>query len=195
MLDKFTSENSRDWRQRYASSWGWLVTGNEEKIVFINDVRDGVVTFTTEHNGHKYEVYEDSPVQFRFSQVPTGWFVDNAGNPFFACRRPARQWCRGISESNTRFLYTHKSVAFLPGGLNWDNVVACLSGQKKSPKQEETSDVLSNNFAVVNGKVFARSMQIGTFSKGLISLNNDLFAQEVSDVIRRGQLAYKLEVK
>lgn len=191
MIDKLTTENLRDFRQRYSGSYGWLHNTKEKRLVFISEVGESEVKFQDE-KGFTFQVAADSPVDFEFTQVFTGWFAGDK-RPTLAMRVPARQYCRGISTQNTRF-YHGTSDGIRNIAFSFNEIYNCLTKREAKIYNKEQM-VLSKNFAVDSNTVFARNIMIGSYNGGTIKLVAQAFHQELVDVIRRNGLDIKVELE
>ena len=113
MHDTFTSDNARDWQQRYGNTFGFLIKGDDRVLVQFTDQTDEHVYFRTEPEGNAYHAKINSGIRFEFIQVDNAWFNGKSGNVYLLSRVPNRQWRRGICKMNTSIMSLSSD-----GGLN-----------------------------------------------------------------------------
>lgn len=198
MLDSLTSENHRDFAQRYSGTFGWFLGDNGKKtLVAVGETNSQQVQFA-DVKGAPYFANADAGVQFEFIPVDRGFF--NAKDTTYLLERvPQRQWHRGIHTANTR--------SYVPAGGMWvqarlnikmlsDIFVDGVSLQtrlKEFVSGECDTVALSKHFAVTNGVVYFYSRKIGNYKDKVITLDSDLVKQEVCDVLRRNNIVWEVK--
>jgi hypothetical protein len=107
MFEKFTRENSADFRQRYEGTFGVFKRGNDSRLVCLTRIRgdnggEAVVEFT-DKDGLTFKVFagsDDSDVGFEFLPPKSAYYNTAAGKPLLVKRIASRQWRRGLCASN-----------------------------------------------------------------------------------------------
>lgn len=171
----------RDFSQRYSKTYCYF----GDQLVFINRINVDSVEFSS-LAGSKFVAMRDSGVGWKFTQISRGWYNGKDG-AYLLSRMPYRQWKRGISTENTLMqrLYGDSLEA---AQMDFVSLADCL----KDIKAKEGA--LSREFAVSPTKVFLYDQLIGVRQDTQLILDNDLFVQELSDVIRRNNLSYTVHV-
>jgi len=186
MLDTLTHKNLRDFGPRYTHTYGWLLQDGAKKLVYISNVRNDRLCFSTvDHDDCHVKI--DAGVMFEFIPINHGWFNAKDGKAWYMTRVPARQWKRGISDSNTRispisdpFYSNNIDLAILSNifhddfkHFNYDSVVG---GQQ----------AWSKHFCRgLNDEIYFYNRQVGRFKDNEITLQDNLVYQELLDLIRR----------
>lgn len=191
MLDTLTSENWRDFSQRYKGTYGWYSPEKGTKIpVFISEVAQDHLKFVGLDN-REFEARADKGVAFQFAPLNRRIHVGNDGHAYVVCRRPARQYRRGICGDNT-FIYrlTAAGVKSMPISTATMKILLAEEGMKVSNGVK-----LSNAFCLVGPAFYAYEQLIGAFADNSITLNPraKLLIQEVKDAIRDSSLNFKVE--
>lgn len=198
MREEFTSENRRDFAQKYAKTFGWYATESGKRIlVQIGDVGDYEVPFK-DGLGNPYSARANKGVMFEFLQLNRGLYNRRTDDVVYASRSPQRQYQRGISTTNTK-LYSMKSLA--PLGITFDVLeevsspmpVGGLVTQFLSGKR--TCVALSEQLAFVGESVYLYDNCIGSVKNGKITLETDTFHQEVLDMVARHALPLEIVVE
>lgn len=196
MKQQFTSKNSADFKQRYEDTFGFFTRPgtNDKRIVKFLEVNEELVSFV-DQKGISYTVYPDSDVEFTFlSPVKKLFAVDDL--VFLIQRRPARQYQRGISENNTQII---NLLTFGNSQPTFGRLEAAFE-KEPTPKLFEQDFQLgkrrtilfSNIFAGVETKFFLYNSVIGKISDKTITLDDDIYIQEVKDMIRDTGVDYKV---
>lgn len=199
MLDSLSHENSEDFRQRYEHTYGFIHNKNDaadKRLVFLSKCTADTVQFTDKQK-IPFFAKADMGVNFEFIPLIAGLYNVKDGMVYVS-RQPARQWKRGIAESNTAVYH------FSQGGninINFDIVSEIFNtpyNVKKRVEEWQTKDkavALSRNFGLVGSGVYMRNSRIGKVNKTnrTISLEVPLFQQELSDLIRREALNFIVE--
>lgn len=199
MRDSLTSENVRDFSARYRNTFGWLIGENDKRtLVQVTAVSDDKVRFV-DIRGAEYFASADKGVQFEFLPVTRGVFNIGNGQVVFVCRVPARQWHRGICANNTQlFVIDPKhGLEQLPVDLKYVNLLFNTKVDVKDLVNRFLADAvksvaLDKHFALVGDKVWFMNNPIGSITSNNIKLDNDMFRQELSDVIRRNSYSLVL---
>ena len=192
MLDTLTSENYRDFSQRYRNTFGWLVNKNKEIPIYIREVSDTTVAFQS-LTGEEYFAYADKEVIFKFMPLKRRITIGVDGAAYVVSRHPARQWRRGVCADNTRL---YKLQMDGPRSIRVD--VATINNliAADNPKTLPNVVKLSDQFAVVGSIVYLYEYLIGTFN----ATTHDIvvekkylnFVQELRDAIRNSGLNYRI---
>jgi hypothetical protein len=190
MRDTCSRGSIRDFRQRYQGTIGSFIKDSGDKMfVWITEVTDRQVEFQ-DTNGNTYTAIHDNGVTFEFTQVPLGWFNSSKG-PLFVCRRPARQYQRGISPGNTFIIGVNGSTI----SVNLETIADIYTySEKYSPTMMAWA--LSKHFAYNNNHFYFYNTVIGTIDQktSVIKLKTNLYVQEVSDCVKRNGLPFTVEV-
>lgn len=190
MIDTPKAEFASDFRQRYRHSFGFLLRDNIKTLVYISDVTSSRVTFDTQQ-GPGFYVNMDSKVEFEFLPITRGWFFTTTYGWVLLERTPARQYCRGISSSNTSARMVDGSGRLLSIPLTLDILADVFV--KKPVAPQGTS--LNHVFLLLAGRVWFYSTLIGTVdhAANIIKLNSPLAKQEIVDFSRRAGVSYTVE--
>ena len=195
MREEFKDEGWRDFQQRYQGTFGWYEKANKEKLlVQLIEVDSSRCKFS-DKDGAVFTALSDKGNHFEFLPVKKGLYLTD-NNDVISCKRvPAKQYKRGIAETNT-------SLTYLSSGMGLEVCFEVLE-QMFEPQQRNDSqrvnlfmnhDVLVHNniFALTGGKVFVYDHNIGTYSFGerSITLHNNLFKQEIDDMIAALKLPF-----
>ena len=156
-------------------------------------------TTFTDVDGYGFSVNADAGVEFEFIPVDRG-FYNTEDDTFFLYRVPARQWLRGISETNTVAQYFHGSdlsseivdihllhKVFVQG-------IDVHTAFKKWRNLSQHAVGLSKQFAIAGTTVYFFNKEIGKVKDGCIILDNNIVAQELQDVIRRNGFDMEVSV-
>lgn len=200
MLDTFSMDTAGDFRQRYRHSYGYFTVpaSGKKVLVYIQQV-DEVVTFVDEHQA-KYHAEPDEGLEFEFIPVRKKLFMFN-GHLHLAQRRPARMWARGVNQQNTTMLMINNGPRDLSFGIvkaafttEQPNVLENLNALKQGAIR---SLVLSDLFGVIGTALYLYDQPIGTFltDTNEIVLEESLFKQEVSDLVERNNLGYRVSIR
>lgn len=184
MLDTPTSDWIDDFSQRYSNTWCWYVDGNKKTLVRITRVNVQRVEFV-DKDGWEFKANVDGGAVFEFSQVPSGWYIDQEEKPWLFQRRPARQWKRGICEQNT-YTYTIVNDRLILVDLTPQSLLSLENAGKTN------SSVLSKFFCVTDSRVYCLNSMIGVREGNKISMLKPQFKQELSDAIRRSKNNYQI---
>lgn len=192
MLDTLTSENYRDFSARYANTFGWLVDGKRQ-FVHVLRVADERVYFTNA-TGMEYHAKMDHGVNFEFIPVDRGWFNDINGNPWLLSRVPARQWKRGISETNTMMYDGHSLRTFHVNYERLSKVFSDKFTELNYSKEIKPTGAWSKHFAVTKHGLHFYDQLIGSYNPKTqeIVLTSDIVKQELTDLINRNGWSVKI---
>jgi hypothetical protein len=196
MKDTLTSLNHQDFKARYVNTFGWLLKDDgTRELVHVENSNEDRVYFNA-GGGKSYHANVDAGVHFEFIPVNRGWFNATDGNVYYLQRQPARQWKRGICDSNTamwsitnmnaplKVTLAKLQTIFVEGWNNW---------QIKNISQIPYA--ISRAFAISPTQlVYFYNQPVGTYSNGVISLDDTSIYQELSDTIRRRYLGIKVEI-
>lgn len=197
MLETFQSDHSRDFRQRYAGSFGYYKDDNKRKIfVLISNVGDLEVSFVDEKE-NVYSARADSGIEFEFIPVKKKLFV-HRDELLYIRRRPARMWARGINPQNTE---VSNVLVGKDQTLNFAKVVAylktCVDVKLNIQKLEEknvSAVVLSDLFGTTNGSLYLYDKVVGDFRPDTreIVVTEPLFHQEIEDLVAKTEIPYRV---
>lgn len=199
MKDTYTSDNSRDFRQRYAGTYGRLTTPTGKKItVYVEDMDDNEVRCLTAE-GAQISARVNAGVEFEFYPLNRR-LTDHQGSILYSERKAARQYQRGVCLGNTYIVNMSKMKE-----VRLDHgIVDAIYNQEQNPaetfsdyvKGTRNSFLLSNMFAVIEDKLYLYSKVVGNYKKATATLSViPLFCQEVKDAISRNNLATKMKVE
>ena len=193
MKDTLTSHNHQDFRARYGGTYGWLVDGDKRKFVYV-DSSNAFRVYFTEGGETVFHANADAGVEFEFIPVNRGWFNAKDKQVWYLERVPARQWRRGICDSNTsiyninkidwqeRLTYQRLASIFSPGFDNWK-----VENYNKGPY------ALSRNFAVdASGNIYFYNTVVGIATGGEYKITNKIIYQEMVDLVRRKNIGFKV---
>ena len=201
MRDTLTSGWTDDFRKRYAGSYGWYEGNGKTLLVKVLEVESEYMTFE-DVKGIEYKAYTDSGVIFNFLPVTRGWYTGTDGKCYYMCRIPAKQWCRGINNSNTfigKYQQYYNRICATSWGLNtliniFDNKVdaAFTKNQIKSFLEGEVKSCVASRFFMFNNKdVYFLNQLVGTIDKNTktIQLSTPLIEQELKDLMVRNNIS------
>lgn len=195
MREEYKANEWRDFKQRYEGTYGWYETDSGKKVlVLLTEVTDKELRFI-DKSENSYTAIPDKGNTFQFLPIERG--VHNITGDIIYCERiPARQWRRGLHISNTRMtsLLSNKHRAPDFGILEQIFEQKDDSLLRAFQKNGTGSAALNSTFSIVGKAVKCYSINIGTFLKGKITLDNPLFHQEICDVVRDLQLPITVEV-
>lgn len=190
MRDSLTRENAPDFARRYIGTYGYLVQGDKKTLVYMQKA-DHMETTFTDVGGYSYTVYANSGVEFEFIPVDRG-FYNTVSGTYFLHRVPARQWSRGISESNTAvYLLSAQGLSPIPCNIMnlfkvFQEGIDIQQAVNEWQNNKRVSFALSKHFAVSNKYVLFYNANIGTVGKSkAMVVDEPRVAQEFSDCIRR----------
>jgi hypothetical protein len=198
MRDTYTSENHRDFNARYAYTFGWLVQGDKQSLVHLQEGDEECFKFT-KGTTQTYTAYIDGGAIFEFIPIKMGWFNANDGHIIFLERHPARQWKRGICTENT-WAYIHTPWGIVAERVSYQLLESIFVNPIKVDKELILNKVnaslpvaLSQHFAVANRAVYLYKTIIATIDNNVITMRNDIVKQELSDCIRRLGLDWSIK--
>lgn len=198
MKDSLTSNNYRDFRQRYEGVFGFFSPeGKKPLLVCLFSVEESKVNFI-DVLGVSYHVNVDSGIPFDF--LPVERKVVNIANDdiLYACRKPARQWQRGVCSANTSITSLCFSNRRLGFGFNlvaavWDTTVPYTKAIDEFLTGVRKNVALDSRFSIIGEKVYLYNTSIGSYANNTLQII-PLFKQEVSDTVFRNNLKFKVEV-
>lgn len=197
MRDSLTSDNSRDFIQRYVGTFGWYLDDEKKErvLVYVAGVANNQVRFTNAR-GAEYFAKADAGVQFEFIPVNKGWFNTTVGL-YYLERHPERQWHRGIHPNNTKAFRGNllpQPVNFVTISTVFNHGVPLAEAFAKFKSDAAYGVALSNHFAIINADVYLFRYKIGVYDKvsGVIKLKEKLVLQELSDVIKRNRIGIEV---
>lgn len=197
MKDSLTSQNYRDFRQRYENTFGNFCTKEGKTLmVMLTSVGEDRVTFK-DSRGVEYYAYVDSGVPFEFYPVERR-LANNKDSVIFSSRKPARMWQRGVCSSNTEIkdVVTGKQLAvnFFNLKTLYNPIVDYQKAYTEYVEGNRMAAALSDKFYVSKDGAYLYNMRIGDFENGTAKIV-PLFKQEFGDLITRNNFPIKVEVK
>jgi hypothetical protein len=197
LIEEFRSYNSRDFRQRYLSSFGFFTTESGKRVlVRMESVEDQRVSFK-DKDGVNYVAHADVGVVFEFIPVSKRLYMKGKDLVFIR-RRPARQWSRGINQANTQVTVLGRGEV----GVDFAYVDASLSPPlinikaevERLERKETYALALSDMFGVVGQDLYVYGENIGVWSadRREIVLDEPVFRQEILDLLARNEINYKV---
>jgi len=188
MKDTFTSDNRRDFHQRYNHCFAWFIPDSGDKrLVYITRVNEDNVRFTTEE-GMDYTAYADQGITWEFTQLERGWYASSNGQAHYVSRIPQKQYSRGISNANTS-AYTLADRILRNVDVSF-NVVKDVCSSLSST--EDNIVVLSKHFAMNTKDVYMYDKIVGSRKKNIITMINPVFQQEMIDAVKRSGKQYEV---
>jgi hypothetical protein len=203
MLDTLTHLNATDFKARYSGTFGWYIDDESKSktLVYVSRVDSKGVEFRDSFGRGLY-AKADSGIMFEFIPVDRQWVLKDDHSLWFTVRHPARMWKRGVCLENTQVfaggaggivpVNPDRDVFFTVLAANTTPRLAEINYQRFMDGEADTV-WLSKHFVILKNDVYFFNKQIGTYKKGVISLDSDLLQQEVNDLVRRQN--YKLSVK
>lgn len=198
MLDTFHSFNARDFQRRYSGSYGFFTVPETKKkvLVYLNNVNERTVEFV-DANQIAYTAIADTGVEFEFIPITRKLFVYN-DRLHYIRRKLAKQWARGVNTQNTALTIIGgrtQSLSF--GNINaafFDKKADVLQTCNLLEQKKAECVALSDTFGVVDSTLYVYDDVIGSFmaDRREILLEDDLFRQEVLDLVARLGLPYKV---
>lgn len=190
MLEKFTSENAADFRQRYEHTFGWLHT-SKKHFVYVSAVGREQTYFEDEH-GTKMNLNLNSPYNFEFIPVTNGYYYSTDNHIYYLQRVPARQWRRGICSANT-------SMTTIDGTqieIDIKNLGSIFKVENQPYHFEvDIPCALNKHFAITDDhQLKFRNRVIGSREGHTVIVDN-IFYQELVDVNKRTGYKFKVEGK
>lgn len=194
LKEEFKSDSSRDFQARYGGTFGWYEKTPDHRILVQLVEANGECLYFQDQHNISYQAEPDKGNVFCF--IPVERKLHNVGDDVWLTTRvPARQWKRGMCGQNTRIysLLYRKSLPVI-----FDTVLKILKNDSNQTVNFRRDKVgiaaLSPSFAVILNQVYLYDIVIGKFDEGLITLNNDLFIQEVKDVLSRNQFDLRVQI-
>ena len=188
-IEEFTSVASRDFRQRYQNTYGYFTTdAGKRLLVYLSTVKDHESEFC-DADGITYRALADKGVFFEFIPLERRLFV-HKDTLKLACRRPARQWSRGICSANS----TITGVAYgSQHEVDFDVVTAYDSN--KHGWKDAKAFTLNNMIGVDNNTIFLYNTAIGTLQDEVARLTTSMFVQEAIDTFKASGRDIRVEVE
>ena len=185
MKDTFTTENARDFNARYVGSYGLYVDeARGTKIPVYLKTTEGATLYFENLDGVEFHTRANSGITFEFMQMTRKLYPALDGHIYYVCRRPARQWTRGVSDNNTQ-AYRLCNHGPSPVSINHKLIKSLLSPDAKTA---DGNILLSDQFAIVDNIVYLYNNVIGEYykSKSRIELlsNYSEFKVELEDALR-----------
>ena len=195
LKEEFKSDSSRDFHARYGGTFGWYERAIDDRLLVQLKESDQMSLHFEDQNGIKYEAQADKGNVFCF--IPVERKLHNVdGDVWMTSRIPARQWKRGMCAANTR-IHSLSDNRKLPVNFSTiSNLFANSTEQERAFRKGMAVNIaISDSFAIVGSKVYLYDIEIGVFKKEQIVLNDNLFIQEVKDVVSRNKYDITVLVK
>lgn len=204
MKEAFTSSQYADFRQRYRDSWGYVIRPDNTKVlVKIIEVSNKKVTFE-DKDKTEYFGWADKNLEFEFIPVQRKFVLFNKKAGLFT-RHPARQFTRGISETNTSFYATNAQGNLVAQGFDDNVIVNFIENINKLPYNTYQEDflngkspftTLSDKFLLSKTRVWLLNQEVGEvkLAEKQIKLTIPLIQQELSDALRDTKLPFEVVV-
>lgn len=196
MFEKFTSQNSETFKQRYEGTFGFF--RNEKKgrmLARLDSVGDTTVRFSDERGAEfSLNIDAEKDVGFEFIPPKSNWYNSSDGFTYLVQRVAARQWQRGISAKNILIYRFEKNGALLGQRVDFARLSAIfnkkitpLEAVERMVKNEPLA--ISNQFALSHGGVYLYDSLVGKYSTQAgtyqIKLDEpDLWRTELNDAFR-----------
>lgn len=186
MKATLTSDNYRDFNQRYAQSYGYFIKSNGERLpVYMTDVNESAAYFQN-LDGVEFSANCNSGVEFEFTQIARRIWLGFDGNLYCTSRVPRRQWQRGISNGNTS---CYKLTKKGPVGIDITHNVMKNLMFNQGVNVIGNNILLSEQFAICGEIVYLYTMCIGSYkpeNKAIIlDEKYKMFMQEISDAAKQ----------
>jgi hypothetical protein len=198
MKDSLTSNNYRDFRQRYEGVFGFFSPeGKKPLLVQLSSVEETKVNFI-DVLGVNYHVNVNSGIPFDFLPIERKVVNIIGDDILYACRKPARQWQRGVCSANTSITSLCVPTRRIGFGFNlvsavWDTPVPYSTAIEEFSYGVRKNVALDSRFSIIGDKVHLYNTPIGSYVSGTLQII-PLFKQEVSDTVFRNNLKFKVEV-
>jgi hypothetical protein len=195
MFEKFTSEHMETFKQRYEGTYGHFRNDEvgRKLLVKLTAIQPARCTFVDAQD-IEYRLNPDTERKIGFEFLPpkSAWYNTPKG-ALFVKRIPARQFHRGVSESNVRIYQLDtklgvKAVTFDVLGAIYDDAFDPRTAILRRKDKEAVA--LSGQFALDSkGGVYLLTEKIGEAKQGdgkfTFSLDQpELFATELTDACR-----------
>lgn len=211
MFEKFTSEGSQDFRQRYQGTFGFFNHKGKKTLTQLKEIhangRASYVEFV-DRDDLSYKLNPDSEADdtgFEFLPPKCAWYNTPKGVPLLVSRIPAKQYLRGICDRNTSITTIRGSgmpVNFAQLIDIFEAKVSVAEAIKLKPIKDYSTHggfALSPQFALSNhfGTIHCFGTSIGSFKLVddvyQVELSTpELWATEIRDAFRRNNLKVEL---
>lgn len=195
MREEFTRSGSVDFSRRYQGTFGYFCSGEKKVLVSVETVGENSVHFLDKHK-NPYTANADQGNVFEFLPVEQGLY-DCGDDLIHVCRRPARQWKRGICLENTN-LYSFNNrqavgvtFARLESIFGEKPKVANLYKQVMAGQRRGCA--LNTQFGIHDNAVYCYNRMVGSRTKDTLTVEG-LWQQELRDIARDLGLDFKVEV-
>lgn len=192
MKDTYTSDNFRDFTQRYGGTYGRYTKNDGSKITVRIDTLDRDNLYFSDVNETQYNTPVNSGLEFEFYPLTrklTPW----KDTVLYSYRKPERQWSRGVCSTNTAVM----DVGIVKSRMLSFEIVDAIYNTKTDTPLETYIDFRNgkrNNFVLSDKLVVNRSGELRLFNTYIGKLDGNtvkvipLFKQEVIDAIKRNNL-------
>lgn len=177
MIDNLSNHEESDFLRRYQDTYGWMIKGDTKTLIQVRNIDEGMLTLRDANLEYINIPVDDDGPDFEFLSVEKKLFAYR-NSIYLASRVPARQWRRGVCESNTRIQ--------LVGGraqLDVDHAtVTAMFAPATYPKQVPCGWLLSHQMAIVESRIYLYDIQIGLVRQqtaAVVPMFRDHFAKVV----------------
>lgn len=192
MREEFKHEVYRDFSQRYANTIGWYIGENDKKLlVRVTKVGDSVMSFQ-DKSGFTYAANADKGNIFEFEPLERGCYNYGKDDCVVFLRKPARMWKRGICSENTDIISMTRRMR-LPMDLKI--IEDILLPTTKRAITRDNNVAFSKFFMRMSNIIYLYDRPIGKQEGGAIVLYDNLFQQEVTDMVRNLSLGLSVVAK
>ena len=190
MLESFQSRNAKDFRQRYNASWGYYTIEGSKKRILVQMIAVGEerADFIDE-GGVAYHAWADQGVEFEFIPVQKKLFVHN-DKLLFVRRNPSRMWSRGVNTQNTLISEVKYGSRVY---LSFEVIRAAFEAPPAEINREKPAYILSDAFGVQDNVLYVYNEKLGKIKGSTIKLDNNLFRQEILDLVFKHNLNLTVE--
>jgi hypothetical protein len=208
MFEKFLSENAQDFRQRYEGTYGYFFDRSAGKRVLCRIDRIDLdsptrMVYFSDHRSVEFSIRADVEGDIGFEFIPPrSAFYNTQKGVFYVQRVAARQFSRGIRDSNTNIFKLEgdwRRVAtrfdsLLP--IFEQRIPYGINNVKDTPISKVTA-ALSPSFCLNVGSLYVFTERVGRVvdSKVRLYQNGNLFVPELERALENCQMSsYKVEV-
>lgn len=183
MRDTLTSANARDFQSRYLQSYGFYVDEIKDKKVpvFLKNM-EGATLYFEDLNKTEFNTRADRGAVFEFMQMTRRIYQGTTGALYYICRKPARQWQRGVCDNNTTAVLLTKEGP-VPTSVN-NTLMRDILITSDLPAPKIGNLKLSDQFCIVGDKAYLYNNVIGSYSEKAIRVDKSWssFTPELKEV-------------
>lgn len=201
MIEQITSDNYREFSNRYLNTIGYLHSSSGKKIVVSIDAISSSNVVVSTHQGVQYVLNSDTGCELEFTQVPSQWYQVDDFHIAFLARKPERQWKRGINLENTAVWIPHTGGKTLGSYRPTIEMISSLLGEEKTGGFSRYAKIKcglwSKYFAWSEETVWVKDIPIGKVDheSKIVDLTLKQFQQELTDALIRSNSDYSVKVQ